>query len=133
MIQRNHKRPSLNDLNDSTIEYWVEKAKDFLNRQPWSWEEFSHLELLYGTAVYLYEVDRLLLRERKIPCYVVHCQEDDNRFETVSYVAALSQFKRKDKDKQRVALFHWLNAYEHKRLYASDGYAFNRDFGPQAV
>lgn len=116
-------------LDETTIQLWISKAQTFLGKQGWSWDDFAYAELVYSTAVYLYHVEKLLSKQAVYPCYVVHSQDDESRFESGSYVTALNHFKRLDKDGHCVALFHWPDKRGSKRLYASEGYHYSRDYG----
>lgn len=124
------KRVKFDSLPESDIQLWIDRAQGHVGRQGWTYDEFDYAELVYCTALYLWQVDKLIHKPRQFPCYVVHSVKDDSRFESPSYSIAFKHFKRLDKD-GRAALFHWPNKDQHERLYHSEGYPFERDYGPK--
>lgn len=119
------------DQDGPTIDLWIAQAQAMIGRMGWTYTEFDYAELVYCTAIFLYKTSHLRRTERTYPHYVVHCHDDDSRFETPSHGIAMGHFKRLQLDGKRGAVFHWLSSLDHKRLYASEGYPYSRDFGPQ--
>lgn len=115
-------------LDEVTTHLWIEKAQSYIGKAGFTYDEFDYAELVYCTAVYLYNIEPLLSKAAQFPCYVVHGMDDESRFVSASFEVAFGHWKRLSKE-QRAALFHWPSRGECKRLHASDGYAYSRDFG----
>lgn len=116
-------------IPDVEIERYIDKAIEHLQGSRRSWSEDNNEKILYITAVYLYQLDQLCSAKPVYPYYVVHSQNQDWRFETSNARTAFNQFKQAVRGGDRVGLFHWASRSECKKLYGSEGYAFERDFG----
>src|SRR5687767_12598558 len=82
------------NLDDNTTQLWIAKAQYTIGKLGFTYDDFDYAELVYSTAVYLYNIDHLLKPILAYPHYVVHSQDDDSRFVTASFEMAMSHFKR---------------------------------------
>lgn len=116
-------------IPDEDVDRYILKAHDHLQATRRSWSEKDHDTVMYVTAVYLYQLDQLCTTRPAYPYYVVHSQDKDWRFETPTTRLAFNTFKKACADGERVAMFYWENKGTCIRTHASEGYAFERDFG----
>ena len=117
-------------LDGDTMALLVSRAEKLIGQQGWSYEEFDRTELVYKTALYLYHVDKLLIKKRQFPCYVVHNADDDSRFESASREVVFRHYKRLA-GHYRVAMYHWPSKDQQSKMYASPDYPFSKDHGPR--
>lgn len=121
-------RVGFNALDDETQMYWADQAKAFLYAQKWTYSAKSFEELVYGTAVYLYEMSKYVRPDVTFPHYVTHSQDSDARFVCESHNDAFRLFKKLKAVGHRVGLFHWSDPTRCQRVYASPGYGLEMDY-----
>jgi hypothetical protein len=110
---------------------WREEAIRFIQDQKWNVDADKFDELVIVTGSYLKRAAGLLRAGKmSYPCYVVHNQDNDFRFESRTERAAMSLFKEAIKHDDRVGLFYYDVHGRQQRLKASVGYSLTRDFPP---